>query len=833
MDACGLLDRVREAKDRAQIVSVLSDCIRFAESCGGEDGALTVASYAALLGALISRTSSALLGCLTKQELNLLYHQVFLKGPPIDAFMSVVNGIGAAVGDGYKTEKLLALVDRLEHDRLSSLFCALTARTADTDAKWSDLTSTVAQSLVSLPEKIANVTKGAKSQRFHANRHLRLLVLAIRSALETAHNRLTNGQDADLRFVANILCKLCVVGSGNDSVRPLVSWLSRKMEEHPTDYIWDRIAERLTTGESNRRLLESILIETILAARHRDLSRILGDSVVRDSRVEYFLTHKLLLVRCFDVKYQVPEKVATYLASGERRRVLLCATLLKLLDVWANADALLRSALEQRQYLTRSILVFAKRTTTDERARLRIDVEQRVLLGVQPHLGCVDSQRRQLGMFVAEVLTQWFADPARGDSAQLRFDYKDEDEYLKELRAIVNANEDVGANEPILDELDSAWLEDGSVAAPCETDEQRQQPLSELVDDAVDSDDDLVPYEIPIDELSFTTGDTDKRAKTPVYINDCFEQLLEDKDYSKFEAALFGVEALIRRRAVGFNDIAVRLCERLVFLEDRFSTKDFERHRQAALIACCANEPVAVSKFLCTQFYARNYTISQRLVILQTLASAAQELSAVDRKDDDRSLSPSGELSVALSEALPIWRQVIDARIAKKTRHFRSVEVQVPTRTAKVNRFAAVCDHFFFPLLHAASGGAHLDLMGRDYMLLGRLLFTLGTVVHCAENCPRVLAMAKALADIVWPLRFHDERFIRQAALYCYCTIATSVPARLLALEFADSVAEWVAWITAVADNDPSSECQALAKKTASLLASRLDDSFRDVVRID
>lgn len=238
-------------------------------------------------------------------------------------------------------------------------------------------------------------------------------------------------------------------------------------------------------------------------------------------------------------------------------------------------------------------------------------------------------------------------------------------------------------------------------------------------------------------------------------------------------------------------------------------------------------------KFLCVQFYARNYTISQRLIILQTLASAAQELSAIDKTDDARSSPSSVELSTTPSEALPVWRQVIDARLAKKTRVFRSVEVQQPTSAATLNRFASVCDNFFFPLLQSTTvGGAHLDLMGRDYFLLGRLLFTLGTVLHCAENCPRVVTMAKALSDVVWPLRFHDERFVRQAVLYCYCTIATTVPPRLLALEFSDSLAEWLTWITAIADNDSSSECQALAKKTASLLASRLDDSFRNFLRL-
>uniref|UniRef100_A0A1I7X2P3 RRM domain-containing protein n=1 Tax=Heterorhabditis bacteriophora TaxID=37862 RepID=A0A1I7X2P3_HETBA len=64
------------------------------------------------------------------------------------------------------------------------------------------------------------------------------------------------------------------------------------------------------------------------------------------------------------------------------------------------------------------------------------------------------------------------------------------------------------------------------------------------------------------------------------YINDIW--LREMKSYRSllpmqvFESALFSLEAMIRRRAIGFNDIASKLITTLVFVDNRFNTKDFE-----------------------------------------------------------------------------------------------------------------------------------------------------------------------------------------------------------------------------------------------------------------
>lgn len=51
-----------------------------------------------------------------------------------------------------------------------------------------------------------------------------------------------------------------------------------------------------------------------------------------------------------------------------------------------------------------------------------------------------------------------------------------------------------------------------------------------------------------------------------------------------------------------------------------------------------------------------------------------------------------------------------------------------------------------------------LDLLGQDSLLLGQLLHTLATIMHCATHTPHSPPMALALVDFVWALRYHPSQ---------------------------------------------------------------------------
>ena len=72
------------------------------------------------------------------------------------------------------------------------------------------------------------------------------------------------------------------------------------------------------------------------------------------------------------------------------------------------------------------------------------------------------------------------------------------------------------------------------------------------------------------------------------------------------------------------------------------------------------------------------------------------------------------------------------------------------------NKFTNVAHLFFFPLMNRFDQPVNtLDLLGQDSLVLGNLLYTLGTVMYAATNLPLVPAMAAALLDFLWALKYH------------------------------------------------------------------------------
>ncbi len=146
--------------------------------------------------------------------------------------------------------------------------------------------------------------------------------------------------------------------------------------------------------------------------------------------------------------------------------------------------------------------------------------------------------------------------------------------------------------------------------------------------------------------------------------------------------------------------------------------------------------------------------------------------------------SSSGHSTGAhISAPFPVrkpWEEVIQERLKAKTRVISKGRTRTPP-TATPNRFADVATLFFFPLManydqpqgiptpqmHASSPHTHtyththtltgtLKLLGQDSLVLGNLLYTLGTVMHSATHTQSAHAMGVALLDFTWALRYHN-----------------------------------------------------------------------------
>lgn len=104
-----------------------------------------------------------------------------------------------------------------------------------------------------------------------------------------------------------------------------------------------------------------------------------------------------------------------------------------------------------------------------------------------------------------------------------------------------------------------------------------------------------------------------------------------------------------------------------------------------------------------------------------------------------------------------------------------------------------------------------LDLLGEDRLILGRLVHTLGILMHLALNATIASQMGKALLEFVWVLRFHTDPFVRQGLLFCVSTILLSVPWERLMSDMAEEVLEMKCWLADVTETDADEDCRRLA----------------------
>ncbi|KAK2097278.1 hypothetical protein P7K49_022729 [Saguinus oedipus] len=147
-------------------------------------------------------------------------------------------------------------------------------------------------------------------------------------------------------------------------------------------------------------------------------------------------------------------------------------------------------------------------------------------------------------------------------------------------------------------------------------------------DSDLDSDDEFVPYDM--------SGDGElKSSKAPAYVRDCVEALTTSEDVERWEAALRALEGLIYRNSTATREVSVELAKVLLHLEEKTCVVGFERLRQRALVAVTVTDPVGplgpgpqqrlrppqVADYLTSQFYALNYSLRQRMDILDVSPS--------------------------------------------------------------------------------------------------------------------------------------------------------------------------------------------------------------------
>uniref|UniRef100_A0A8C2XSY1 Telomere length regulation protein TEL2 homolog n=1 Tax=Cyclopterus lumpus TaxID=8103 RepID=A0A8C2XSY1_CYCLU len=754
------------------------------------------AHFTRTLQFLVSNIQADWLAGLTIAQQTELWDGLFLKGPPEQALLVLMEGIGEA---STHLDHFVSITEKfLLSGRLADLLWSYCLETGPSDSP--QLRETLLGRIVALPDVTANRLHLKNKPLFLPQQYYPRLATEMLTALERTCQALKDGTDCSLTFVAQTLGKVCIQGHSGLVLAVMAPRLSVCTL---SDMVWQRVCWKLLQNVPQR-WMESVLTGLVSDA----LGRIIGNLVLTNKKAQFVITHKLLLLQ-YKYETQVLRIVLGYLAADTERRPLLIQVLQSVSQTWANPSAVKHTPLEQQLYVSKALLLSVSLLKDSE---LDNTLLQCMLGGMQSHLDSSVVRIRRMGMVVGECLS------SRMDlnKTKLKFEY-DQDEETQELLSLMTP---MTGDEPeirsVVYRVDSP--QETSETTPSIQNASSQNKSRTAPDSDLDSDDELTPYDM--------SGDQEiSKASPPRYLRDCLETLISSEDPLRVELSLRVAEGLVRKNVFATREVSVQLTKVILHMEDKYSIKGFPSLRQATMVALIVTDCISVTQFLTTEFYSLNYSLRQRLDILEVLTLAAQELykPIIGKRNPSVGIAAGTDLTPYPGDNPVEWREVVEKRIQSKTKRLRKVGATQPPAQATPNRYAPVAGHFFFPLLsNYDKPQVTFDLLGGDHLVLGRLIHTLGLFMHLAVNAPIAAQMGCALLDFVWAVRYHVDQMVRRGVLFAVCSVFLSMPSENLLVDLSDQLFETRTWLADVAEEDPDADCRNLAIQSLVLLDKSL-----------
>ncbi|KAK2712017.1 telomere length regulation protein TEL2 homolog [Artemia franciscana] len=485
---------------------------------------------------------------------------------------------------------------------------------------------------------------------------------------------------------------------------------------------------------------------------------------------------------------------------------------------WQTKSSLLYTSLEEHISITKSILICLG---IDDAHLDKSFVAEAVIQGTIHYLQNPRTEYRLIGMYMATKTAKLLCP----EGPQPEFDMPDSS-LLSEFDEIFNM-EDICENRNVdEDAVLTKVLENTGIFGNAKALAHREsEPINEQgevihgIDDKMksillspsgvgcendlDSDDDLKPYnsEENIQELS---------VNPPVYIADLLEYFTgmngECDEYERVVVALNHAENVVQGQLINENEsVASQLLSILVHLENKFKIENFEELRTNTMISIVSIYPKNSAVFLANQFFAENFSISQRMLMLFVLAGSAEKMSSIStiQKNDPR-IQPSA--------------------LEAKTRRFVHPR-KSPTLT--LNQFSSVASEFFSSLLNAAHRQTTIDFIHKDYQLLTHYFCTLTAFCTFGSSSPNIITMAESLSDLLWSQRLHPEASVRESVIANLNRLLLQVNCDFL-LSNPKGAAEWKEYLEHVMQEDPSDLCRKFSSYAYKLLFNIFNVQFHE-----
>ncbi|KAG9450118.1 hypothetical protein H6P81_010083 [Aristolochia fimbriata] len=615
--------------------------------------------------------------------------------------------------------------------------------------------------------------------------------------------------------------------------------------------------------------------------------QIIHQKVIRAIFVEKFLLWKVFPICClrwilhFSVLERPPSSPASLVDCQNRASLIETAT--RLVGLWSKREFVQTAALEQQTYITAAVGFTVEKLSREELEKTK-DVLHSILQGVSCRLESPTQLVRKMGNCVALVFSRvidpmnplylddtceedpvdWefglttlhrkISDPtldeAKGSTSVEEKEIHDTKEKVKQNAVRVNIDKEIS---------EFRLVDPNEIIDPVTlNNEHSDEEDDDESDSDTSSDSSLQPY-----DLSDDYSDLKKRFSQ---ISDIVAALRKSDDQDGVENALDDAEKLIRTSPGELRHICEDLAKALTHIrcsdvtiegeEDLAETK--RRNALIALVVMCPFESLdALNKLI----YSPHVDVSQRILILDVMTQAAEELANVKvLKSQYQPVELITPLLASQSWFIPSvkgpagagpWKEVSETgtilsfthryerNLPSKSGQFkpgksrrwslRSPKVEGNQVVSSENKFSLYGAAFMLPAMQGFDKKRHgVDLLGQDFIVLGKLIYMLGVCMKCMAMHPEASALAPALLDMISyrEVSHHAEAYVRKSVLFAAsCTLIALHPSYVASslLEGNQDISrglEWIrTWAIQVTESDSDSECSMMAMKCLQLHA--------------
>ncbi|KAN0021868.1 hypothetical protein ACTFIU_004013 [Dictyostelium citrinum] len=584
-------------------------------------------------------------------------------------------------------------------------------------------------------------------------------------------------------------------------------------------------------------------------------------------------------------------------SNEEDKEPLLFLILNNLLKSWKDPYFIRHCTNEQHSYITRSIIFFIEKLSIANSSSSSItikplalnkfeNIKHLLLSGIDVHLKFTISNINNRGMFVAEQFSKLFNN--NNSSEPLKFNYSldtpDQQCFSLNFKPVFQdpsptTNNNTTSNstlspssslspsnsgnekkqsdnskenyKKLLEKEFKKYDDPDKIMNDDDEEEEEQEQIGPKIteinsDDEEEEgdDDDLKPYDLDDDESDLNG------IKKKIYLRDCLLELQSQKHTAEsWENALNSISSIVWSSPDDLEELSVQLTSSLIHLTNEYDLESFSSIRHESLVALATQSTSLVIPYLTDAFKQKNFSIGQRIEILETIAESAIELSGLNYQQNDQrqqqqqqqqeyqqqykdsknsifnisnndnnnnsSYSGGGDKS-----KLPIFKEIGIVR--------KWGQRKTPRPIIKSNRFHKFVKIYFYPLLSGfdkvtqcyEGGGVsgEMMMMGYDSFLLSRLIHTLGVIVECAGNSNDTRMISKELVRFLWSFKSHRDSNVRRSLLYSLSRVfyRETITKSVIDQDYTDEIEDIAQFLFEVSQSDSDKDSRVMAIATLS-----------------